>query len=180
MNALIHRDYDIAGAKCQLTVTEDTVTIRSPGRPPEPITVEQLQAFTAPMLSRNPPLHYVVGQMGLAEEQGLGIRTMRDGARKLGLPLPRYTWDSPYVVLTLYRTPEAATSTLDREVLESLSKAERKGWQWLARKRRTSSSEYASAMEIETRTARRHLTRFEQIGLVRRKGTGPHVEYDVV
>lgn len=30
VNALIHRDYDIVGAKCQLTVTGDTVTIRSP------------------------------------------------------------------------------------------------------------------------------------------------------
>ncbi|HRP06035.1 MAG TPA: hypothetical protein PLV87_14070, partial [Opitutaceae bacterium] len=30
VNALVHRNYDITGAKCQLVVTPDTITIRSP------------------------------------------------------------------------------------------------------------------------------------------------------
>jgi len=37
VNALIHRDYDIAGAKCQLAVTEDTIIVKSPGYPVPPI-----------------------------------------------------------------------------------------------------------------------------------------------
>jgi len=180
VNALIHRDYDIAGAKCQLTVTEDTVTVRSPGLPPPPITVEQLQTFTAPMLSRNPPLHYVFGQMELAEEQGLGIRAMRTGAEKLGLPLPRYTWEDPYLVLTLFRNPEAAVRTLTPDVVESLSKAERKGWQWLVAQEAIAAQEYADAMVIPKRTALNHLKHFTELGLIQRTGSGPATRYEVL
>jgi ATP-dependent DNA helicase RecG len=180
VNALIHRDYDIVGGKCQIVVTDDTITVRSPGMPPPPITLEQLQSFTAPMLSRNPELHFVFARMGMAEEQGLGIGSLRDRAKELGLPLPRYTWDAPYLVLKLYRSTEAAAKTLDEDVLKSLSKSEQKGWQWLATQGRTSSSHYADTMKIETRTARRHLNRFEGLGLVRKTGSGPSIEYEVI
>ncbi len=73
VNALIHRDYDIVGQKCQLVVNADTIVIKSPGGPIAPITLEQLRSFTAPMKSRNPMLHYVFARMGLAEEQGFGL-----------------------------------------------------------------------------------------------------------
>lgn len=64
VNALVHRDYAIEGAKCQLVVTPDTITVKSPGKPVEPITLEQMQSFDAPMLSRNPVLHYVFARNG--------------------------------------------------------------------------------------------------------------------
>src|SRR5665811_166267 len=35
VNALVHRDYGIRGAKCQLVVDGDMITITSPGGPPE-------------------------------------------------------------------------------------------------------------------------------------------------
>ena len=89
VNALIHRDYDIRGAKCQLIVTADTITVKSPGGPVSPITLEQLQSFNAPMLSRNPELHYVFSRMELAEERGLGLRSLRSEAQTAGLPFPR-------------------------------------------------------------------------------------------
>jgi ATP-dependent DNA helicase RecG len=180
VNALIHRDYDIEGGKCQVVVTEDTITVRSPGKPPHPITLEQLQSFTAPMLSRNPALHFVFARMGMAEEQGFGIGSLRDRAKELGLPLPRYMWDAPYLVLKLYRSTEAAAKTLDQEILKSLSKSEQKGWQWLATQGRTSSSHYADIMKLEPRTARRHLNRFEELVLVRKTGSGPSIEYEVI
>jgi ATP-dependent DNA helicase RecG len=180
VNALVHRDYSITGAKCQVVVTADTFTVRSPGKPPSPITIEQLQSFTAPMLSRNPELHFVFARMGMAEEQGLGIRSLRDRAQALGLPLPRYTWDAPYLVLTLYCSPEAAAKTIDRNVLQTLSKSERSGWQWLAAKGKTTSSAYAEAMDIDSRTARRHLSRLERLGILKRTGSGPRLAYEVV
>ncbi len=41
--------------------------------PLPPITLKQLQSFTAPMLSRNPALHYVFARMGMA---GVDVRTI--------------------------------------------------------------------------------------------------------
>jgi ATP-dependent DNA helicase RecG len=180
VNALIHRDYDIEGGKCQVVVTEDTVTVRSPGKPPPPITLEQLQSFTAPMLSRNPGLHFVFARMGMAEEQGLGIGSLRDRAKELGLPLPRYTWDAPYLVLNLYRSTEAAAKTLDQEILKSLSKSEQKGWQWLVTQRMIAAQEYADAMNIPKRTAQNHLKHFTELGLIKLTGSGPATRYEVV
>jgi len=180
VNALVHRDYAIAGGKCQLVVTEDTVTIRSPGAPIPPITLEQMQTFNAPMLSRNPQLHYVFARMELAEERGMGLRSMKERAEKLGLPLPKYTFDDPYVVLTLFRTAEGATMLLPGRILEELSKDEKVGWQFVASKTTISAVQYARHMKYTDRQARRHLRKFADLGLLRRTGAGPYTEYHVV
>lgn len=179
VNALIHRDYDITGAKCQLEISTDTMIIKSPGQPPAPITIEHLQSLNAPMLSRNPPLHYVFSQMELAEEQGMGIKSMRSLTENLGLPLPKYSWDDPYLVLTLYRNLEAATRTLDPQILESLSKTEQEGWKWLVTQTRITSNDYARAMKLSYRTAVYHLKRFTDFKLIRREGSGPSTHYIV-
>lgn len=177
VNALVHRDYGIEGAKCQLVGTADTITVKSPGEPVRPITLEQMQSFTAPMLSRNPVLHYVFARMGLAEERGLGLKSMKNRAQQAGLPLPRYSLDAPYLVLTVYRSPAAAVSDLKGEVLEALSKAERSGWEWLATKQTVTSSEYAAAMKVPNRTALNHIRHFTELGLVRKLGSGPATRY---
>jgi ATP-dependent DNA helicase RecG len=180
VNALIHRDYDIVGAKCQLGVTEDTITIKSPGRPPLPVTVEQLQSFNAPMLSRNPELHYVFARMEMAEEQGLGIKSLRDGAEKLGLPIPKYTFEDPYLVLTLYRSPESATHVLKPDILDSLNRDERAGWEFLASRSEVTMAEYAGQMKSNKRKAQRHLKHFVELRLLRPVGSGRTTTYKVL
>jgi ATP-dependent DNA helicase RecG len=179
VNALVHRDYAIEGAKCQLIVTPDTITVKSPGKPVDPITLEQMQSLNAPMLSRNPVLHYVFARMELAEERGLGLKSMKTRAEAAGLPLPRYAWEAPYLELTLYRSPVAAVRGLGDEVSEGLSKAERMGWEWLATKQIVTSVEYTAAMRIPNRTALNHLKHFSELGLVRKLGSGPATRYEV-
>jgi len=180
VNALVHRDYDIEGAKCQLIVDEHTVVIMSPGYPPSPITVEQLQSFDAPMLSRNPSLHYVFAKMELAEERGLGIKSLKSQATQAGLPLPKYAFNDPYLELTLYRSREASVKTMSQELLDSLTDSEKAGWEWLATTRAASAREYAAVFKVTDRTARRHLSHFLELGLVRKSGSGPHTEYEVL
>jgi ATP-dependent DNA helicase RecG len=179
-NALVHRDYAIAGAKCQLVAMPDTITIKSPGLPIEPITLERLQSFDVPMLSRNPVLHHVFAQMELVEERGLGLRSMKQRAEQTALPLPRYVWEEPYLVLTLFRTAESATRTLDEAILRELTSEERKGWSFLAGRTTATQGEYARHMGVTARTAQRHLTHFVKLGMLRRRGQGPATKYDVI
>lgn len=179
VNALVHRDYTIAGAKCQLVINKDTITVKSPGGPIEPITLSQLQAFNAPMLSRNPQLHYVFALMELAEERGLGMKSLRDLPQKHGLPLPKFSFEDPYLALTLYRSSESATKTLPSEILKNLNKDERAGWEFLASKTSSTMTEYAQHMEFDARKAQRHLKRFVEMGLLIRVGRGPATEYRV-
>jgi ATP-dependent DNA helicase RecG len=177
VNALVHRDYGIKGAKCQLSVTPDAIVVKSPGGPVEPITLEQLQLFNAPMISRNPRLHAVFSKMELAEERGLGLKSMKSRAAEAELPLPRYAWEDPYLVLTLYRSPDNAAKGLGKEAIAELTQEEQKGWAFLASRTGTTQSEYARNLGVTARTAQRHLTHFVAIGLLRRVGAGPATEY---
>ena len=180
VNALIHGDYAIEGGKCQLTVDTNTIIVRSPGGPVPPITLEQIQAFSAPMLSRNPSMHFVFARMGMAEEQGLGLSSLRNRAKALGLPLPKYTWNAPYLVLTLYRSAEAAVRTLEEEKLEALSKSEKEGCQRLSAREGFTQTEYAEALGVTARTAQRHLKKFLELGKIRRIGASSSTSYEVM
>lgn len=181
VNALVHRDYAIKGAKCQVIANPHKVVVMSPGAPVEPITMKQLEAFDAPMLSRNPVMHFVFGKMKLAEERGLGLRSMRERASAAGLPLPSYTYKAPYVVLTMY--PDAASVTADvsdNKALAELSDAERAGWAWLVTREVVTTAQYQAAMELAERTARSHLKHFADLGLVRAEGAARARRYEVV
>lgn len=180
VNALAHRDYEIVGAKSHIVVTEDTIQIKSPGLPIPPITLEQMQAFNAPMLSRNPILHYVFSQIEMAEERGLGLKSMRLRAQEAGLPLPTYEWHAPYLVLTLYRTSAAAAQALGQEVLSKLTPEEQQGWRFVSTKDNFTQKEYAEKMEVTARTAQRHLGRFVELGILHRIGKGPSTRYSRV
>lgn len=180
VNALIHRDYDIPGQKCQLVVTTETITVMSPGEPVPPITLAQMQSFTAPMKSRNPILHYVFSRMGMAEEQGFGLeRSLKRAAVALGLPLPTFGIQGGYLVLTIYRSGQAAIDSLPDQVRGGLSSAELTGWEWLAGRPETTQAGYATAIGITGRTAQRHLKKFLRLGMVVRVGAGPSTSYHV-
>jgi ATP-dependent DNA helicase RecG len=180
VNALIHRDYDIVEAKCQLLISEDTITVKSPGYPISPITLEDMQLFRAPTLSRNPELHYVFAQMEMAEERGIGMETWKSLPDKYNLPLPKYTFEDPYLVLTLYRSQKAVEQALSQEIIEALNKDELKGWLSLASKIETTKTEYAEQMGFDDRKAERHLKRFVELGVLERVGAGPSTKYRIV
>ena len=129
------------------------------------------------MLSRNPLLHYVFARMELAEERGLGLRSMKARAASAGLPLPTYGWEEPYLVLTLYRNAEGATRSLGEGILAQLSREEQRGWTLLSGRGITTQSAYARAMNVTARTAQRHLGHFVELGLLKRVGQGPSTEY---
>jgi ATP-dependent DNA helicase RecG len=180
VNGLVHRNYDILGAKCQLAVTPDIITVNSPGKPIEPITLAQLQSFSAPMLSRNPMLHYVFAKMELAEERGLGLKSMRNDASAAGLPLPSYRWEDPYLVLTLYRSPAGAVHGLSPRVLDGLNEDEKKSWQFIAGRESVTSPQLMKHMGFDERKAQRVLKKLRDAKLLRRVGKGPSTRYEVV
>lgn len=177
VNALVHRDYAIVGAKCQLVVTPDTITIRSPGYPVKPIELKQLQQFNAPMLSRNPVLHYVFAKMELAEERGLGLKSMKTRASDAGLPLPTYAWEDPYLVLTLYRSGKGAVRALGTNVLERLNADAKDTWQVILSKQPMTSAEVMTEMGFDERKAQRVLRKLMDEGLVQRIGKGRATQY---
>ncbi|MEX1026437.1 MAG: ATP-binding protein [Candidatus Paceibacterota bacterium] len=178
-NAILHRDYSIEGCKIQVVVEGDMVTSRSPGAPTKPITVGLIQSFLAPMISRKPRIHAVFSTMELAEERGLGLKSLRTKATEAGLPLPKFSFNDPYLDLTFYRTSKAATQALPEETLAQLGKSERKGWEWVVSKQTVTTVEYEAAIGVSNRTALNHLKKFTELGLTKRMGSGRSTKYEV-
>ena len=181
VNAIIHRDYAAEGAKCQLIVTQDTISIMSPGRPVEPITLDQMKSFNAPMLSRNPVLHYVFSRMELAEERGLGLRSLRQGAEAAGLPLPQFLWTAPYLTLTLYRSAAAlAADVAGPAVMDSLTPDQEAAWGIVAGRESITTRALMDHMELNERKAQRLMRSLQDAGLVNRVGEGRATRYEPV
>ena len=180
VNALVHRDYDIKGAKCQLIVTEDTLIVKSPGGPTSPITLAQLQTFNAPMLSRNPVLHYVFSKLELAEERGLGLNSLKSRSLEMKLPLPRYAFNAPYLDLTLYRNAAGAVKTLGRKVTARLNPDETESLQWITAEESATTPDLMDVMGFDERKAQRVMGKLLEAGLVRRIGKGPATRYEAI
>lgn len=180
VNALVHRDYDIDTAKCQLVIDPGNITIKSPGAPIKPITLVQIQDFSAPMLSRNPKMHYIFNVLGLAEERGLGLRSLKELAGKHHLPVPRFSFEEPYLTLSMYRSAESATDSLPQDILDELSKTERSGWAWLATQEKITKTAYRDTQKLPDRTALNHLKHFADLGLIKKNGSGAATYYEVM
>ncbi len=76
VNAVIHRDYAIAGSQVMLEVFDDRIVVTSPGALPNHMTVEQAQMGGAPR-SRNEMMANAMVVRGLMERRGRGWLAMR-------------------------------------------------------------------------------------------------------
>ena len=80
VNAVIHRDYAIAGSQVMLEVFDDRIVVTSPGALPNHMTVEQAQMGGAPR-SRNEMMANAMVVRGLMERRGRGWLAMRHAMR---------------------------------------------------------------------------------------------------
>jgi len=171
VNALVHRDYSIAGAKCQVVVTPDAIKIMSPGEPLSPITLEQLNRFAAPMLSRNPPLHYAFARLELAEERGLGMRTLKSVQE----PRPRYSMEPPYLVLTVFLNGSADGSVQP----PAQAREEKNVLEFLTSRGASTAKALSDRFGWDERKVQRVLARLIKSRLVRRLGAGRATRYEL-
>jgi len=72
VNALVHRDYTIAGTDTTLLLFEDRMEIESPGRLPNTVTVEGMK--TGLRYARNQTLVNVMRDYRYVEARGMGVR----------------------------------------------------------------------------------------------------------
>lgn len=173
INALVHRDYEINGAKVYINIDDDKIEVRSPGLPVWPISLEQVKQFRAPSLSRNPKLTYVFNQSQLMEESELGMETFRSMQEEHGLPLPEVQYNAPYLSIVFPRNLEAVKIVSSKAGVEELSSEELKGYEWVKSRVSVSRREYQEHFGLEERTASRHLKRFTELALVVDNGESP-------
>ncbi len=72
VNALVHRDYSIAGTDIMLAIYADRMEIQSPGRLPNTVKMEGMKSGMR--YARNQTLVKVMRDYGYVEARGMGIR----------------------------------------------------------------------------------------------------------
>jgi len=92
VNAVAHRDYDLAGSCIRIDKYADRIELISPGLPPEPITLQKIERLDYIACSRNPKLARGLSFFERIEEQGDGLRRIVRESEAIGLrrPLFRY------------------------------------------------------------------------------------------
>lgn len=168
-NAILHRDYSIEGAPIYVEINEDAIVVKSPGYPVRPLTLQQIKTFSAPSLSRNPKIIYVFDKFDLAEQRGLGFKTVRSLPTH-DIPLPRVTFEEPYLIITMPFTYSEKKSKDDEAVLE-------KGIDYAKTHKSFSKQEYADALSLSVRTAERQLQQLTKQNILLKEGAGPSTKY---
>ena len=171
INAILHRDYDIEGANTQIVVTDDAIEIKSPGMPVSPLTIQMMQSFSAPTVSRNPKIINIFDVFDLAEQRGLGFKTVRELPEKYHIPLPIVTVEDPYMVITLPRKYEAemAGTKLSKREIQILDYVRLHGT--------VTRQQCQNAMQISERTANRVLKDLVDAGYLDPQGESTSTKY---
>ncbi len=99
LNAVMHRDYSNAGGHVAIAVFDDRIEVRSYGRLPFGVTVEQL---SGPHLSelRNPLIAEAFHRTGAVEIWGRGTNRVIEACLKYGVPPPTFEERQGFVIVT--------------------------------------------------------------------------------
>jgi len=97
-NALAHRSYEAAGTAVRVELRPLSVTVRSPGGLPEPVTVENMREASA---ARNLVVIRTLRRFGLAEDEGRGVDVMQDSMVSEMLDPPRFSDNGHEVAVEL-------------------------------------------------------------------------------
>lgn len=114
VNALIHRDYSIAGGAVSLAIFDDRVEVWSAGKFPSGITPEML-ARKHDSVQRNPIIADVFHRTGLIEKWGRGTNRVIAMCREAGISPPLFEEISGAAVVT-FRVPVGMTAQVTPHV----------------------------------------------------------------
>jgi ATP-dependent DNA helicase RecG len=101
VNAVCHRDYQLAGRRIEIRMFDDRMEVISPGGLPGYITVDNI---VEEHFSRNPRLVHGLFQWGFIEELGLGVDRMIEDMVNAGHPPPEFRDTNYAFTVTLKNT----------------------------------------------------------------------------
>ena len=174
-NAIIHRDYSITSSTNYLFISKDKIVIKSPGLPMPPLTLKDIRSLDLPSVSRNPKVMYVYNRMGLAEQRGIGLRSMKSLSNK-GFPLPVIDLKGNVLEISFARNVDALPNILVDNI-KGLSEQDKSGVQFIQTREEITVNEYAEEFKLEKKTAQRRLSDLVDKGVIVKEGERRWTKY---
>lgn len=100
-NALIHRDYTVAGSQISVWMYDDRVEIKSPGKLPNTVTIEKMKVGTR--YHRNPVLVQYFYDANIVEKMGQGIPNANKWLKENGNPELEIREEGDEVIAIMYK-----------------------------------------------------------------------------
>ncbi|HYT10023.1 MAG TPA: ATP-binding protein [Mycobacteriales bacterium] len=170
-NAVAHRSYELDRTAIVVELRPDKVVVTSPGRLPEPVTVETLRQAQA---ARNPIVIDILRRFGLTEDAGRGVDVMEDTMQQELLDPPRFSEaaNSVRVELPLRGpiTPRERGWIADLERRGQLRITDRLLLIYAARGERLTNGRAREILGADTLTARHALQRLRDSRLLEQHG----------
>jgi len=101
VNAVAHRNYAVEGAAIEVLLFPDRVEFRSPGRLPEPLTLQDLRRQRGLHRSRNPLIMRVLRDLGWVRDQGEGMRRIFGAMSQVELHEPELEEEADTFIVRL-------------------------------------------------------------------------------
>lgn len=171
-NAVVHRDYSIAGSAIMLAIYDDRIEISSPGGLPAHVTVENIANR---QYSRNPIIAKRLFEMGYFDSWGQGIDMILDWSKSEGIRSPVFKDSYGEYSLTIYSPLMNTTETQDSSSEFNLRK--NKIIEFIKTNGRITNRECRELLSISKTQAQVLLNKLLQKELISRRGRGRSVEY---
>jgi len=178
VNAVTHRSYSLQGDCIRVSIYDDRVEIQNPGRLPGPVRIDNIRSTR---FSRNPRIARALTDLGIARELNEGVPRMFQEMAATDLPEPEFGQLDAGFKVTLSRV-SGADSARVRELLEAVPDWMLGSIHRLIADRRITTAQTAKLGNVVSPTARRHLQRLEELGLIQRVGTStrdPHAYWEL-
>ncbi len=167
VNAIAHREYRMTGNQIHILVFSDRVEVRSPGRLPGHVTLQNLMNER---YSRNESVVQVLADMGYIERLGYGIDRMVHTMRERGHQPPKFEETEAGFMVTLYARP-TDRSPVDNLPIPAQNQRMQKMLEFLHRTGRITNRDYQELCpDISPESLRRDFVDMVERGIIMRIG----------
>ena len=186
VNAVTHREYGMSGSYIKITMFDDRLEIRSPGKLPNIVNIDNIQITR---YSRNPRIARVLTEFGWVRELNEGVKRIFSDMKDSYLDPPEYSEPEQTVRLILknniairsIRQRGKIADSIGEAVWNNLDDMERKILTYMASHKKVTTSELAELVERSGRTVGVRLKHLIELNVIKRNGalTDPKQTYEM-
>ncbi|ACJ75082.1 ATP-dependent DNA helicase [Thermosipho africanus TCF52B] len=164
MNAVVHRDYSFKGSDIKLAIFDDRVEITSPGGLPGNLSVDLILQGRSEI--RNRVIARFFKEIGYVEQWGTGIKRIVELCKARNLKEPEFIDDGAFFKVIIYKVPDSAG--YENKILDFLYK-----------NGKITRVDVEQLFNVKERRARDILKNMVDKGILKRKGKGSKVYYEL-